>query len=235
MEKTQERQRESKERERAPLVSTPPPGQLESKSKSCCISVLLCCDVAQAEPGTEQAALRTSSQTQDQPSLFRAGDPLPATSLATTACPRQRHVPWREPGVWRGSHCGLPWRDLRLCRPHSCHDPSLQPLHPWLLLCSGRPRTTLRWQPSVPGQWAYQSSCVCALQPPAQPLYAPAQPALSGNHFNTRLQVREIQFFFMTGSLEWRKVSVVCLAKRVIFIDSISTGWNYFWSLLLKM
>lgn len=156
------------------------------------MSVLLCCDVAQAEPGAEQAALWTSTQTQDQLSLLRTGDPLPTASLASTACPPRRHVPRREPGVWRGSHRGLPGRDVRLCRPHACPDSSLWPLYAWLLLCSsGRPWTTLRWQPSVPGQRAYKSSCVCALQPPTQPFYAPAQPPLSGNHLNTRLQVRE--------------------------------------------
>lgn len=173
--------------------SLPPPSKWEWKSKSCCISVLLCCDVAQAEPDTEQqAALWTSSQTQDQPSLVRAGDHLPAASLAATACPPRRHVPRRQPGVWRGCHCGLPGRDVRLCCPHPCPDSSLFPLHPWLLLCSsGRTRTTLRWEPSVPGQRAQQPSSVCALQPPSQPLHAPAHPPLSGNHLNTHLQVRE--------------------------------------------
>lgn len=74
-----------REREREILVSTPPPRNWESKSKSCCISVLLCCDVAQAEPDAEQ----TSTQNPDQPSPLRTGDPLPAASLASTTCPLQ--------------------------------------------------------------------------------------------------------------------------------------------------
>lgn len=205
----------SKERGRAALISTPPPSEWQSKSKSCCLSVLLCCDVAQAEPSTEQAALWTSTQIQDQPGLLRAGDPLPATSLASTACPPRWHVPRREPGFWRGSHCGLPGRDVRLCRTHPCPDSSLQPLHHWLLCSSGCPRTTLWWQSSVPRQRAYQSSSVCALQPPTQPLYAPAQPPLSGKHFNTRLQVREYSFSLSPECL-------CVLGQKVLFIDWVN-------------
>lgn len=99
-------------RGRATLLSTPPPNKWESQSKSCCLSLLLCCDVAQAEPSAEQTAVRTSTQTQGQPSLLRAGAPLSNSRLAIAASPPLRHVPRREPGVWRGSHCGLPGRVL---------------------------------------------------------------------------------------------------------------------------
>lgn len=180
-----------RERGRVAHISTPPPSKWESKSKSCCLSVLLCCDVAQAQPSTQQTAFWTSTHNQHQCSLLRAGGSHPATSLSSTACLLYCHVPWGEPGVWRGRHCGLFGRDIRLRCPHPCSDSSLQPLQPWLLLCSSG-----RWHSSVPGQWVHQSSCVRAFQPTCQPLHAPAEPPLSGSHFNSDVQVRQHSFYW---------------------------------------